>query len=109
MLGRVRYFDRFSGRAQIIGEDQRCYWTHRSEFVGVRSLETGQRHEYSPIEGPRGPRVGQVRPYVEANIIDIDADPLYQALARALEHGWTPEPYDPGGRLGIDDAARALR
>jgi|KBSSwiStaDraftv2_1062776.scaffolds.fasta_scaffold964921_1 cold shock CspA family protein len=60
--GTVDFFDRFTGRGQVIGPDHRAYWLHRKELSGISELHTGQPVEFTPTETPRGPRALAVRP-----------------------------------------------
>lgn len=63
MLGTVDFFDRHTGRGQILGDDDhRAYWTHRRELPPGTTLQTGERVAFTPRETPRGPRALEVRP-----------------------------------------------
>lgn len=69
VVGVVDFFDRFTGRGQILGGDRRIYWTHRKELVGARVLQTGQRVVFTATEAPRGPRARAVRPLEPAPLL----------------------------------------
>ncbi len=60
MTGVTDFFDRFSGFGQIIGADRRTYRAHRTSFLNVRTLQTGERVTFTPVEGPRGPRATNI-------------------------------------------------
>ena len=62
LSGVVDFFDRFTGRGQVIGPDRRAYWLHRKELSWISELRTGQPVEFTPTDTPRGPRALEVRP-----------------------------------------------
>jgi cold shock CspA family protein len=62
VTGTADFFDRHTGRGQVIGPDHRAYWLHRKELSGISELSTGQLVEFNPTESPRGPRATAVAP-----------------------------------------------
>ena len=63
-VGRVKWFDNRKGWGFVIQPDGSDLFVHYTSILGdgFRRLEDGEEVEYEPVEGPKGPQAGNVRP-----------------------------------------------
>jgi len=63
-VGKVKWFDNRKGWGFVIQPDGTDLFVHYTsiEGDGFRRLNDGEEVEYEPVQGPKGPQAGNVRP-----------------------------------------------
>lgn len=64
MNGKVKWFNNRRGHGFIMGSDGREYFVHYTNILktGYKVLSENQQVEFTPVEGPKGPKAEEVVP-----------------------------------------------